>query len=63
MANKLWHHGLGGLCRDVNPTARVDIPPGTDREFITEYLTNNGGRIIIIGQSSVNVNVQFTGFP
>ena len=30
MANKLWYHGLDGLFRDVYPTIRVDIPPGTD---------------------------------
>ena len=30
MANELWSHGLDGLCRDIHPTARVEIPPGTD---------------------------------
>ena len=31
MANKLWSHGLDDICRDVHPTAQVDIPPGTDK--------------------------------
>ena len=31
MDNELWYHGLDCLCRDVHPTARLDIPPGTFR--------------------------------
>ena len=31
MANKLWSHGLDGLCRNFHTTVRVDIPPGTGR--------------------------------
>ena len=31
-----------GICREVHPTARVDIPAGTVREFVTEYLSENG---------------------
>ena len=49
MANELWSHGLDGLCHDVHPTARVEIHPGTDGEFIMEYLTTDGWRIKIIG--------------
>ena len=63
MANKLWSHGLDNLCHDVHPKVQVHIPPGTDGEFITEYLTTNERRIRIIGQSSVNGRMKFTGFP
>ena len=30
MANDLWSRGLDSIRRDVHPTARVEIPPGTD---------------------------------
>ena len=63
MSNELWYHGLYGISRDVHPTARVKITPGTDGKFIMEYLTTDGWRIRIIGQSYVNVSVQFTGIP
>ena len=62
MANELWYHGFDCLCRDVRPTARLDIPPGTFRSFITEYITADGTRIQTIGKNSVNGSVQFTGF-
>ena len=39
------------------------IFPGTYVEFVMEYLTTNGRRILIIGQSYINGSVQFTGFP
>ena len=60
MSNKLWYHELGSLSHNIRHTARVDIPPRTDRAFITEYLTTDGGRIIIIGQSSGNKSIQIT---
>ena len=63
ISNELWSHGLDDLCRDVNTTVRVDILPGTDGLFITEYLNNDGRRIRIIGKYFVNGSVQFTGFP
>ena len=63
MANELWSHGLDGLSRDFQPTSRVDILPGTDREFITKYFTNDRRHIRIIDKSSVNGSVQFTGIP
>ena len=33
---------IDGICREVHPTARVDILEGTVREFVTEYLSENG---------------------
>ena len=57
MANKLWSHGLDGVCRNVHPTERVEIPTRTDREFITEYLTADGNCIEIIEKYYVNGSV------
>ena len=34
MANKLWSHGLEGLCHDVHPTVRLDITPIFGGEFV-----------------------------
>ena len=63
MTNDLWYHWFKSLSRDVHPTAQVEIPPGTDGKLTTEYLTNNGQHIIIIGKSFVNGSVQFTSIP
>ena len=63
MAHKLWSHGLYGLVRNVYPTGRVEIPTGTVREFITEYLTPDGWKNKIIGQRSVNGSIKFNGVP
>ena len=50
MANDFWSHGLDSLCSDAQPTAQVLIPPRTEGEFITDYLTTNRRRIRIFGQ-------------
>ena len=62
MDHELWYHGLDGLSCDVHYTARIEIPTGSVREFITEYLTPYGRQNRIIGQCYVNGSVQFTGF-
>ena len=54
MSNELRSHGLEGFICDVHLTARVDIPPETDRKFIIEHLTKNVRHIRIIGKYFVN---------
>ena len=63
MGNKLWWHGIGGICREVHPTARIDIPDWSVGEFITEYLSKNGRCNRIIGEIPINGSVQFIGIP
>ena len=48
-----------GIFGEVHPTARVDIPYRTVREFFTEYISENGRRKQIIGELFINGSVQF----
>ena len=57
--HKLWWLGLDRICRVVHPTARAEVPARTIREFVTNYLAENGRQILIIRQLSVNWSVQF----
>ena len=61
--NEMWCLGLERIIREVHPTARVEVPSGTVRDFVTNYLAENVRRIQIIGQLSVNESVQFLGVP
>ena len=55
--------GLERMIRKVHPTALVEVTDGTVREFVTNYLDENGRRIHIIGKISVNDSVQFWNVP
>ena len=59
--NKLWCLGLNGVFCKVHTFVRVEIPSGTVGEFVTDYLAENGRLVEIIGEISVNGNVQFLG--
>ena len=61
MAHELWRHGMAGICREVQQTAQVEIENGTVGELISEYLTAEGWRNVILGQDSVNGRFQFLG--
>ena len=60
--NKLWCHDLDGIWREVHPTAHAEILAGTVREFVNDYLAENGRQIMIIGELSINRSVHFLGF-
>ena len=38
------------MFREVHPTAHVDIPEGTVRDFVTKYLSENGRHNQIISE-------------
>ena len=59
----MWCLGLDYISREVHPTAQVEVTAGTVRNFVNDYLAENGRRIEIIGQLSVNNSVQFWGVP
>ena len=40
--HELWCHRVDGICFKVQPTAGIDIPAETIRQFVTEYLSDNG---------------------
>ena len=57
--NKLWCLCFDGIFSEVDPIARVDILDGIVGEFVADYFSENGHRIAIIGQISVNGSVHF----
>ena len=59
--NELWCLGLDRIYRKVHHTAREEILAGTVREFVNNYLDENGRQILIIGRLSINHSVQFLG--
>ena len=59
MIHELWCHGIDRLCREVHPAARIDIPAGTIRDYVTKYLSANGQRNKIIGELSMIGRVKF----
>ena len=59
--HELWCLNLDGICREFHPTEHIEDTSGTVREFVTNYLAENGRQIPIIGQLSVNYRVQLLG--
>ena len=52
---------MDGIIHDVHPTAQVEVPARTVEEFVNDYLAENGRRIQIIEQISINNSIQFLG--
>ena len=59
--NELWCLSVDKIYHKVHPEARLEIPAGTVRELVTDYLAENGRHIPIIGKLSVDNSVQFLG--
>ena len=61
--HELWCLGLDRIIRGVHPSAGVEVATRTIGESVTNYLAENGRRIKIFRQLSVNDSVQNLGFP
>ena len=59
--HELWCWDIDRICREVHPTACVEITSVTVGEFVTEYIRENGRRNQIIGELLINGNAQFIG--
>ena len=59
--HKFWCCDICRIFREVHSIARMDIPDGTNGEFVTDYLSENGRHDQIIGELFTNGNVQFIG--
>ena len=55
--------GSNGVIREVHLTAQIDVDADTVRQFLTPYFAENGRRIPIIGQISINGSVELLGSP
>ena len=61
--HEMWILGLDNITREVHSTSQVEVPSGTIRWFVTDYLAENGCRVQIIRKISINDSVQFLGVP
>ena len=52
--HEVWSLGLDRIILKVPPTAQLEVPAGTIGDFLTDYLSENGNRIQIIRQLSIN---------
>ena len=59
----MWCLGSDKITRKIHPTARLEVGNGTLGLFTNNYLDENGRRIPVIGQLSINGSVQFLGIP
>ena len=61
--NEMWCLGSDSVTREIHPTVQVEVGDGTVGQFTTNYLAENGRRIPIIGQLSINRIVKLLGIP
>ena len=61
--HKVWCFSSGGITREVHPSALVDVSAGLVVQFSSDYLTEDGRRIPIVGQISINGSVEYLGIP
>ena len=61
--HEIWCVDSNGITREVHPTAQVDVGAGVVGHFLSHYLAENGRRIPIIGQISINGSVKLLGIP
>ena len=61
--HEVWAFGSNGVTREVHPTAQLDVGTGVVGYFVTNYLTESGRRIPILGRISMNGSVEWLGVP
>ena len=61
--HEIWCVDSNGITREVHPTAQVDGGAGVVGHFLSHYIAENGRRIPIIGQISINGSVKLLGIP
>ena len=61
--HEVWGGGFGVITREVHLTAQVDFGAGVVGEFLSNYLTESGRRVPILGRISINESVEYLGVP
>ena len=61
--HELWCLDLDNIIRKFHPTVLIDFIAGTVGEFMADYLSENGCKIQIIRQLSVNSSIQCLSVP
>ena len=61
--HKIWSLVSNDITCEFHPIAQVYVGGGTVGQFLTDYLSENGRRITILGQISINGSVKLLGIP
>ena len=61
--HEIWCLSYDGVTCEVHPTAQTDVVTGTVGQLTTNCLAENGRRIPVIGQLSINESVKLLGIP
>ena len=61
--HEVWAFSDDGITREVHLTAQVDVGAGVIGQFSSDYLTESGRRIPILGGISINGSVEWLGIP
>ena len=61
--HKIWCLGSDGVNCEFRPKAQIYVGAETVGQFVTQYFAENGRRIPIIGQISINGSVKILGIP
>ena len=61
--HEIWCLGSYGVTREVHLTAQIDVGAETVGQVLTQYLSENGRIIPVIGQISINGNFELLGIP
>ena len=59
--NEIWCFGSDSIICEVHPTAKVDVGVGVVGQLSSDYLSENGHRIPILVQISINGSVKRLG--
>ena len=61
--HEIWCPGSNGVTREVHLTVQVDVGAETVGQFSTQYFLENGRRIPVICQISINRSVKLLDIP
>ena len=59
--HEIWCLGSDGITCEVHSTAQMDVGSETVGHFATQYFSENGRRIPIIGRIAINISVKKFG--
>ena len=60
---EIWYLNSDGVTPEFHPTAQSDVGAWTMGKFLTNYLAENGRKILILGQISINGSVKMLSSP
>ena len=61
--HEVWCFGSNSSTREFHPAAQVYVGAGAVGQFLSNYLTENGRIIPILGQIFINGSVEYMRIP